>query len=65
VTWDEGTHSDNQVVTILAGNGVKPGYRSARRYDHYALLHTVEAVWHLAPLTPNDANAATMSEFFK
>lgn len=66
VTWDEdeGT-ADNHVVTILAGNSVKSGYGSGRRYDHYSLLHTIEAAWHLAPLTPNDARAPTMNEFFK
>ena len=47
------------------GNSVKTGYRSDRRYDHYSLLHTIEAAWHLAPLTANDAQALTMSEFFK
>ena len=66
VTWDEdaGT-ADNHIATILVGNSVKPGYRSGRRYDHYALLHTIEAAWHLAPLTAHDAQAPTMSEFFK
>ena len=66
VTWDEdeGT-ADNHVVTILAGNSVKPGYQSGGRYDHYSLLHTIEAAWQLAPLTANDAQAATMNEFFK
>jgi phosphatidylinositol-3-phosphatase len=64
VTWDEGT-VDQHIVTILAGNSVKAGYRSGRRYDHYALLHTVEAAWQLAPLTSNDGHAPTMNEFFK
>jgi phosphatidylinositol-3-phosphatase len=64
VTWDEGT-VDQHVATILAGNSVKTGYRSARRYDHYSLLHTIEAAWNLAPLTANDSHATIMSEFFK
>ncbi len=64
ITWDEGTY-DQHVATIFVGDSVKAGYRSARRYDHYSLLHTIEAVWHLAPLTANDAHAATMGEFFK
>ncbi len=64
VTWDEGT-VDQHVATILVGNAVKAGYRSGRRYDHYSLLHTIEAAWHLAPLTANDAHAPTMNEFFK
>jgi len=53
------------VATIFAGSGAKRGYRSGRRYDHYSLLHTIEAVWHLKPLTRNDAHAATMREFLR
>jgi acid phosphatase len=64
VTWDEGTIFDNRVATILVGSSVKTGYRSGTHYDHYALLHTIEAAWGLAPLTSNDANAPVMSEFF-
>ena len=48
MTWDEGT-SDNHVVTILAGKSVRNGYRSSRPYDHYALLHTIEAAWGWRP----------------
>ena len=65
ITWDEGTGSDNHVAAIFAGSGAKRGYRSGRRYDHYSLLHTIEAVWHLKPLTRNDAHAATMREFVR
>ena len=64
VTWDEGTLFDNHIATIFAGSSVKAGYRSGTRYDHYALLHTIEAAWGLAPLTRNDADAPVMSEFF-
>jgi phosphatidylinositol-3-phosphatase len=64
VTWDEGTLFDNHIATIFAGSSVKPGYRSGTRYDHYALLHTIEAALELAPLTQNDANAPTMGELF-
>lgn len=68
VTWDEGDErltKDNHVVTILAGSGVRRGYRSATPYDHYSLLHTIEVSWHLPPLTANDAGAATMGEFLR
>jgi phospholipase C len=64
VTWDEGSFFDNQVATIFVGSSVKTGYRSATRYDHYSLLHTIEAAWGLPPLTANDAGAPVMSEFF-
>jgi phosphatidylinositol-3-phosphatase len=65
ITWDEGTGSDNHVATILAGSAAKLGYRSGRPYDHYSLLHTIEAVWGLKPLTRNDARAATMGAFLR
>ena len=66
VTWDEDLGAaGNHIPTILCGNAVKAGYRSGRRYDHYSLLHTIEAAWQLAPMTANDARAPTMNEFFK
>ena len=64
VTWDEGTLFDNHIATIFVGSSVKAGYRSDTRYDHYALLRTIEAAWGLAPLTSNDAGVPVMSEFF-
>ena len=63
LTWDEGSAGDNHVATIFAGSAAKLGYRSIRPYDHYSLLHTIEADWHLQPLTANDAQAVTMGEF--
>lgn len=65
VTWDEGGPSDNHVVTIFAGNSVKTGYRSAVPYDHYSLLHTIEAALQVGSLTAADRDAALMSPFFK
>ncbi len=65
ITWDEGTGGDNHVATILAGSAAKLGYRSARPYDHYSLLHTIEVAWGLKPLTANDARAAAMREFLR
>ncbi len=65
ITWDEGTGSDQKVATILAGSAVKARYRSGRPYDHYSLLHTIETVWGLRPMTANDAGAATMEEFLR
>jgi hypothetical protein len=61
VTFDEGT-TNQHIVTIFAGNAARAGYRSPRRYDHYSLLHTIEADWDLAPLTANDAGATTMND---
>ena len=65
LTWDEGSDSDNHVVTIFAGSAARTGYVSTRPYDHYSLLRTVEASWGLAPLTSNDAGAQPMSELLK
>ena len=65
ITWDEGDGSDNRVVTILAGDTVKLGYRSGSAYDHYSLLRTIEAGLGLQPMTANDGNAAVMNEFFR
>jgi phosphatidylinositol-3-phosphatase len=65
ITWDEGVGADQHVTTILAGSGARIHYRSSRPYDHYSLLHTIEADWGLRPLTGNDARAATMGEFLR
>jgi phosphatidylinositol-3-phosphatase len=65
LTWDEGSESDNHVVAIFAGNAAKTAYRSTRPYDHYALLHTIEALWGLPPLMANDAQAPVMSDLLR
>lgn len=65
LTWDEGSDSDNHVVTIFTGNAAKAAYRSTRPYDHYALLHTIETLWGLPPLTANDAQAPVMSDLLR
>jgi acid phosphatase len=62
VVWDEGHKSDNRVLAIFAGAAAKKGYVSRAKYDHYSLLRTIESVWHLPPLTRNDANAPVMTD---
>jgi phosphatidylinositol-3-phosphatase len=65
ITWDEDDNAPgNQVATLVIANGVPAGFRSAEAYNHYSLLRTIEVAWGLAPLTPNDTNAAIMSDFF-
>lgn len=66
ITWDEPGEKDANydVPLILAGPQVKRSYQSARRYNHYSLLHTIEKAWSLDPLTKNDANAPILQEFF-
>jgi phosphatidylinositol-3-phosphatase len=63
VTYDEGEGGSNRVATVLIGNGVKHGYRSAAVYDHYSLLRTIEGLWRLQPLAAGDASASPMTEF--
>jgi acid phosphatase len=65
ITWDEGSKHDNRVLTIFLGPAAKQGYISHRPYNHYSVLHTVEAAWDLKPLTANDKNALIMSDMLK
>lgn len=62
ITWDEGYSSDNTVATIFAGSAAKANFRSNNPYSHYALLHTIEYLWGLKPLTANDQNAPIMND---
>ena len=70
LTWDEGATKaygpsyPNRVPTLLLGsqNTVKAGYTSAQRTDQYGLLRTVDKALGLAPLTNNDAYAATVND---
>ena len=50
ITWDEDDYSQsNQIPTIVVGQDVTPG-RYHHRIDHYGVLRTLEAVYHLHPL---------------
>ena len=62
VTWDEGSKNDNRVATVFAGPAARKGFTSNAAYSHYSLLHTIEDVWGLAPLTDNVRNAPLMSD---
>jgi phosphatidylinositol-3-phosphatase len=60
ITWDEGEDAANSVLTIV----IRPGmtvHRSARAYNHYNLLATIEAELGL-PRLGEAARAATMSD---
>ncbi len=47
VTFDENDNSSgNQILTVVAGAGVRPG-RYPQRVDHYSLLHTIEDCYGL------------------
>jgi hypothetical protein len=62
VTWDEGSDDDNRVATVFAGPAARKGFTSHAAYSHYSLLHTIEDLWGLAPLTDNVRNAPLMNE---
>jgi hypothetical protein len=70
ITWDESEYKDskynfsNNVPLLLVGPAVKHAYRSNNHYDHFSLLHTIEAAWRLQSLTENDKNSPIMNEFF-
>ena len=63
LVFDEGY--SNPTWASWAGPVVKTGYTSSTYYDAYSFLKTIETNWNLYTLTSNDANAATMDEFFK
>ncbi len=65
ITWDEGDGDSNAVSTIFAGPAARQSYKSSRAYSHYSLLHTIESLWGLAPLTDNDKNAPVMRDLLK
>ncbi|MEY9931119.1 hypothetical protein ABH926_005766 [Catenulispora sp. GP43] len=70
LTWDEGATKaygpsyPNRIPALLLGsqNSVKAGYTSSQRTDQYGLLRTVDKALGLAPLTNNDAYAATVND---
>jgi phospholipase C len=65
VTFDEGNKQDNTVTTVFAGPAARTGFTSDVAYSHYSLLHTIESLWNLEPLTDNDRNAAVMTDMLQ
>lgn len=63
ITWDEGYVSNNHVAAIVAGSAAKRHYVSNIAYSHYSILHTIEQIWGLKPLTKNDQSAPLMTNF--
>jgi Phosphoesterase family len=69
VTFDEDGYDLERpaqlVPTIILGSqGVKQGYVSLARYDHYNLLRTIEGALGLGRLTANDRYAEPMADIF-
>lgn len=44
LTFDEGSGTDNQVLTLFDGAGIPAGHVVATPADHYSLLRTLEAI---------------------
>jgi len=65
ITWDEGYVGDNHIATIFAGSAAKLHYQSNSSYNHYSLLHTIEYLWDLKPLTSNVQKASLMTNLLK
>lgn len=69
VMWDENDYSNapntNQVVTIVDTNYGPHGVRSARRYNHFSMLKSLEAAFDLPCLNHAcDADVNVMSDLF-
>jgi len=62
LTWDEGSKDDNRVATVFAAPAARKHFTSNAAYSHYSLLHTIEDVWGLSPLTDDVRNAPLMGE---
>jgi phosphatidylinositol-3-phosphatase len=67
-TWPGGVYGGGLVpaVVIVNRHGKTGGYVSDTPYNHYSLLATVEAVWHLPRLaySADTAQVTPMTEFF-
>ncbi len=68
VTWDEGNGGDTRgggghILTLVIAPGLPAGERIAQPFNHYALLHTVEAALGVPPLGAA-ARAPVMSAFW-
>ena len=70
IVYDEGrnvrcsTGGLDCIYASWSGPTTKKAFTSSEPYTHYSYLHTVEDNWGLSSITPNDANASLMSEFF-
>lgn len=63
ITYDEGSYqTNNQIYTLLIGSQIKPGSQSARKYNHYSLLATVEKIFRLPSLGQKDQGAALIDD---
>jgi hypothetical protein len=64
VSWDESFTAANDVYTSFYGHGVKAGYVSPVRYNHYNMCRTLTDNWGLPPLG-DAAQAQPISDIWK
>jgi hypothetical protein len=65
VTWDEDDGAQSQhIPTLVAAPSVRPGTRSGRRFDHYAMLRTTEDMLGIGGHLGHAAGAASMRAAF-
>jgi len=65
ITWDEAGHGDGPIGMIVLSPFAKPGYRNWVRYNHGALLRTLQIIFGLVPPLPGDiAHDAELSDLF-
>lgn len=69
ILWDEGDGSDNlhgggQILAVLDGAKVKPGYQSTNLYQHQSSLRLMLDALGIKKLPGNAAGATRMGEFF-
>jgi acid phosphatase len=71
VTFDENDTSwpyliknNNRVYAAAWGSQVRSGYLSQKPYTHYSLLHTLEALFKIKPMTKWDAQAPIIDDIW-
>jgi hypothetical protein len=64
--WPGGVLGGGEVAMIVIGSSVKHGFTSNVAYNHYSMLKTIEASWHLGYIgaASDDQQVKVMSDFF-
>jgi hypothetical protein len=60
VTYDEGSPKGQHILTLLYGNGIRPGARSDQKLTHFSLLKTFEELLSVGSLHQEDERAASI-----
>ena len=65
ITWDEAGHGDGPIGMMVLSPFAKHGYTNWIRYNHGAMLRTLEIIFGLVPPLPGDiAHDAELSDLF-